>query len=60
MTATTHRIFDSLDRPTGPSAETAHELRPMLDRLTAEAEAENSRLTYAIGRIEHDGTVTFE
>ena len=56
----TYRIFDSLDRPTGPIKAYSHELQHDLDVLTMEAEEEGSRLTYAIGKVLPDVTITFD
>jgi hypothetical protein len=57
---TGYRIFDSMDRPCGRIATCATDLNSNLDKLTNDAEEANSRLTYAIGLIQHDGSVTFD
>ena len=57
---TAYQIFDSMDRPCSQIATCTARLHDDLQRLNAEAEADGSRLTYAIGRILSDGTVTFD
>jgi hypothetical protein len=56
----TYMIFDSMDRPASPVALHWRELHKQLAHLNEEAEDEGSRLTYAIGKIDQDGDVTFE
>ncbi len=57
---TAYRIFDSMDRPCSQIATCATRLHDDLQKLNAEAEEAGSRLTYAIGLIQHDGSVTFD
>ena len=57
---TGYQIFDSMDRPCSQIASCASRLHHDLQKLNAEAEEDGSRLTYAIGQIQSDGTVTFD
>lgn len=54
------QIFDSLDRAACPQTDDAAKLYELCQRLNNEAEDEGSRLTYAIGKVQPDGSVTFD
>ena len=58
--AATFQIFDSMDRPCSPPTSSVRALWKDLERLQHEAAEEPSRLTYAIGMIRPDGSVTFD
>lgn len=55
-----YQIFDSLDRPASTQFNNASALFPLLKMLQDEAEEDGERLTYAIGKISPDGTITFD
>lgn len=57
---TGYQIFDSMDRACSQITDCATRLHDDLQQLNAEAEETGSRLTYAIGRIMPDGSITFE
>lgn len=54
------QIFDSMDRPCTARTMHEHELHHALMVLREEAEEDNTGLTYAIGKVLPDDSVTFE
>lgn len=56
----TYRIFDSLDRPCSTEADHPDHLWADLTALQHEEEEEPLGLTYAIGKVLPDGSVTYE
>jgi hypothetical protein len=55
-----YQIFDSLDNSVGYPADCAHHLWGAVDNLNDEAEEEGTGITYAIGALLSDGSVTFD
>jgi hypothetical protein len=60
MDASRYQIFDSLDRACSATTKHDDELFYQLERLEIQSETTGDRLTYAIGKIFPDGTVTFD
>jgi hypothetical protein len=57
---TGYQIFDSMDQPCSRIKGRADLLYDQLDKLQKEAEDDAWPITYAIGKILPDGSVTFD
>lgn len=57
---TGYQIFDSYEQPMSRIKGREDLLWDELDKLVKQSEAEGSRITYAIGKILADGSVTYD